>query len=129
MRIRTFEKLNLKKFMLLSTPFTAISLYFTSWPMEWLAVLTVYVATVIYLIMFAEAVFEMTAPYQEEGFKADKRKISILLVGKLVILISALVFGVQIMGTRIIIPLLNYFIHILVLCVSLETTPKNELNK
>lgn len=120
--LRTFEKINPKKFILFSFPFTGLALYFSKWPMEWIAVLTIYVATVIYLVMFAEAVYELTAPYQEEGYKSNKKKLAFLFIGKIVILISALIFGVQIMGSKIIIPVLNYFIHIFVLGVSLDRT-------
>jgi len=124
MHLRTLKKINAKIFISLSIPPTAVCLYFSNYPDEWIAVLTVYVATVIYLIMFAEAVYELTAPYTEEGYVSNKRKLAFLFIGKIVILISAIIFGRQIMGSKIIIPVLNYFVHIFVLGASLSKAKK-----
>jgi len=124
MHLRALEKINAKVFVSLSIPPTAVCLYFSKYPSEWIAVLTVYVATVIYLVMFAEAIYELTAPYQDENYKSNKGKLAFLFLGKLAILISAIIFGVQIMGSKIIIPVLNYFVHIFVLGASLSIRKK-----
>ncbi|WP_034719951.1 hypothetical protein [Bacteriovorax sp. DB6_IX] len=124
MHLRALEKINSKVFLTLSIPPTAVCLYLSKYPEEWIAVLTVYAATIVYLVMFSEAIYELTAPYQEEGYKSNKGKLAFLFIGKIVILISAIIFGVQIMGSRIIIPVLNYFVHIFVLGASLSMKKK-----
>jgi predicted membrane channel-forming protein YqfA (hemolysin III family) len=104
----------------MSLPPTAICFYFAHNSMEYLAIGVVYIATIIYLLMFSEAIFQLTTTYADDKQKSDKKLVVALFVGKLVILISALIFGVQIMGSRIIIPLLNYIIHIFVLGASFK---------
>jgi fatty-acid desaturase len=64
--------------------------------------------------MLSEAIYELTL-----GKNGGKRaKILILFIGKFIVLALAITFGVQIMGNRIIIPILNYIIQIFVVALS-----------
>jgi predicted membrane channel-forming protein YqfA (hemolysin III family) len=117
MKLHIFNKIDFKKFFLISILPSAISIFFAIDNNEILAMGVIYIATVVYLFMFSEAIYEVTDNTKE---KTNKRIVSFLLIGKLVILIGALIFGVQIMGKRIIIPVLNYIIHIFVLYISMK---------
>lgn len=115
MPLEITKKIEFKKFFLWSFVPTALCFALAKSFMEVIAISVVYVATIIYLFMFAEAIYELTGLYKENNKNAPKKRIAALFVGKLIILISALIFGVQIMGNRIIIPVINYIIQIFVL--------------
>lgn len=114
------QRINFARFFLLSLPLVAICLYFLKPGEEWMAFSVIYAASVIYLIMFSEAVHELIKPHRIEGYKIKKKKLAFLFIGKLVILIGALLFGVQILQSKIIIPVINYFMHIFVLGASMR---------
>jgi hypothetical protein len=113
MQLEITKKINFKKFFTISIIPTIICIALADNFQEVLAISVVYIATVIYLFMFAEAIYELTGIYKEKENNASKKRVVILFVGKLVILVSALLFGVQIMGSRIIIPVLNYIIQVI----------------
>ena len=110
------RKINLKKFILIGCGPLGISLAFCRTLPEIQTVIAIHLATLVNLFMLTEGVVEMT---QQEN-AAKKSKTTIMFVGQVVILISALTLGVQIMGTRIIIAVLNYVAQIFVLSVSLK---------
>lgn len=114
------DRINFIRFFALSAPLVAICLYFLTPGKEWAAFGVIYVASVIYLVMFAEAVNELIKPHRVPGYKANGKWLAFLFIGKLVILISALLFGVQILQSKIIIPVINYFMHIFVLGASIR---------
>ncbi len=118
MQLEITKKINFNKFFTISIIPTVLCFALAKSFSEIIAITVVYIATVIYLFMFAEAIYQLTGMYKEGERNAPKGKVAILFVGKLVILISALIFGVQIMGSRIIIPVINYIIQIFVLGVS-----------
>lgn len=108
---------------------TALSLYLAKNLNEVFAILTIYVATVIYLFMFAEAVYRLTENQRANKNDAKRGKIAFFFIGKFAILVGALIFGVQIMGNRIIIPVLNYIILIFVLTYSTKSLDKGSKNE
>ncbi len=106
--------------MSLST--TALFLLFARNVEDIFAILLVYVATVTHLGMLAEAVFELIESQITDGHIQNvKDKIMYLFLGKLTILIISLLIGRQIMGNRIIIPVINYVIQIFILTFSIKT--------
>ena len=109
MRLKT--KINLKRFILLSPTTTLLFCLFAKDMAELLTILGVYVATLLSMAMLSESVFEMTEG--EDG--GNRKKIVILFIGKFVVLALALTLGVQIMGSRIIIAVLNYVFQIFVI--------------
>jgi hypothetical protein len=56
------------------------------------------------------------------GLPANKLKMLILIIGKVVVIAGALIFSVQIMGNRVIIPVLIYVLQIAVLYLSFKKT-------
>ncbi|WP_127715459.1 hypothetical protein [Halobacteriovorax sp. HLS] len=115
-------KINHKKFFLMSLSTTALFLLFARNVEDIFAILLVYVATVTHLGMLAEAVFELIESQITDGHIQNvKDKIMYLFLGKLTILIISLLIGRQIMGNRIIIPVINYVIQIFILTFSIKT--------
>ena len=115
-------KINLKKFFLISLPTTGLFLLFARHQNDVIGILIVYVATVTHLGMLSEAVFELIQSQITDGHIQNvKDKILYLFLGKLTILIMSLVISRQIMGDRIIIPVINYVIQIFILTFSIRT--------
>lgn len=115
------EKVDLRKYALLSTILLAVS-YFLAHDMSELKVmLTVFLAACLNQWMLVRGVQKITnvASGKEE---ADKSGLILLFIGKVIVLLVALVFGVQIMGKRIIIPVLIYVLQIVVLYLSMKKT-------
>lgn len=83
----------------------------------------IYVAACLNQWMLVNGVLNLTngAAGKEE---LEKTNLVFLFIGKAIVLIVALTFGVQIMGKRIIIPLLIYVLQILVLYFSLNKPNK-----
>lgn len=120
-------KINHKKFFLISIPVTAGFMAFSRDWNDALAMFIVYFATVIHLGMLSEAVFELIESQVTEGHIHNvKDKIMYLFLGKLTILILALLIGRQIMGNRIIIPVINYVIQIFILTFSIRTKGRDK---
>ncbi|MFG1500388.1 hypothetical protein ABMA70_09285 [Halobacteriovorax sp. XZX-3] len=115
-----FNKISFTRFFMLSLPMAAACLYLLTPGMEWTAFAVCYVATVLYLVMFWMAVDELIKPHRIDGYKANGKYLAFLFIGKLVILIGALLFGVQILQSKIIIPVINYFLNIFVLGASIK---------
>jgi hypothetical protein len=106
----------------MSLPTTGAFLFFARNTGDIFAILLVYVATVTHLAMLAEAVFELIESQIKDGHIQNvKDKILYLFLGKLTILIMSLVISRQIMGNRIIIPVINYVIQIFILTFSIKT--------
>ncbi|ATH06388.1 hypothetical protein BIY24_00040 [Halobacteriovorax marinus] len=115
-------RINHKKFFLISLPTTAAFLLFARGWNDIIGILVVYVATVLHLAMLAEAVFELVKSQVTDGHIQNvKDKIMYLFAGKLTILILSLLISRQIMGNRIIIPVINYVIQIFILTFSIRT--------
>ncbi|MEH0860089.1 hypothetical protein [Halobacteriovorax sp. DPLXC-1] len=114
------NKISFSRYFILSLPLAAICLFFLTFGKEWLAFGIIYAATVIYLVMFWMAVDELIKPHRVEGYKANKKYLAFLFIGKTAILIGALLFSVQILESKIIIPVINYFLNIFVLGASIR---------
>lgn len=122
------EKIDLKKYAILSTVLLVIS-YFLSRDMAELKVmLTVFLAACLNQWMLVRGVQKITdvASGKEE---ADKTNLVLLFIGKVIVLLVALVFGVQIMGKRIIIPVLIYVLQIVVLYLSMKKSEEEQGSK
>lgn len=113
------EKVSLRKYALLSTALLA-AVYFLARDMAELKVmLMVFLAACLNQWMLVIGVMKITdiAVGKEES---DKIGLIILFIGKVIVLLVALVLGVQIMGKRIIIPVLIYVLQIVVLYLSMK---------
>ena len=117
MKIIVLERVNFKRFFLFSLPITLITLYFANSTKEIFLFLLMYLATLIYVLMFSEAIFNMTNKYKDDAEQVSNKYIATLFVLKLVILVAAILYSVQTLSTRIIIPILNYIIHIFILTI------------
>ncbi len=113
------EKISLRKYALLSTLLLG-AVYFLARDMSELKVmLLVFLAACLNQWMLVIGVQKITnaAAGKEES---DKLGLLILFIGKVIVLLVALVLGVQIMGKRIIIPVLIYVLQIVVLYLSMK---------
>ena len=113
MRLRT--ELNLKRYLLFSLPSTALCVALCKSWVEILAVLTVYLGTILNHIMLVASLKELLIPFVDTESQRSTKKIVLLFVGKLVILFGSLSLGVHLMGKRVLIPLINYVVLIFVL--------------
>ena len=115
----TTAKVNLKKYALLSTVLLVIEYFLARDVAELKVMLTVFLAACLNQWMLVRGVTSITnvASGKEE---ADKTNLIMLFIGKVIVLLVALVFGVQIMGKRIIIPVLIYVLQIVVLYLSMN---------
>jgi hypothetical protein len=119
------EKINLKKYALLSTVLLAID-YFLARDMNELKVmLTIFLAACLNQWMLVNGVMQITNV--ASGKEApDKTNLIMLFIGKVIVLLVALIFGVQVMGKRIIIPVLIYVLQIVVLYLSMKKTGEEQ---
>ena len=122
MKIIVLERVNFKRFFLISLPITLITLYFANSTKEISLFLLMYLASLIYVLMFSEAIFNMTNKFKDDAEPVSNKYIATLFVLKLVILVGAILYSVQTLSTRIIIPILNYIIHIFILGASIKKT-------
>ena len=115
------EKVNLKKYALLSTVLLALDYFLARDMAELKVMLTIFLAACLNQWMLVNGVLQITNV--ASGKEApDKANLIMLFIGKVIVLLVALVFGVQIMGKRIIIPVLIYVLQIVVLYLSLRKT-------
>jgi len=110
---------------------TVLALLLTKNMKEVTAVSLVYIATILSMVMLAEIVAELTSesPLTLGGEPDKKTKIMLLFGGKIILLLLSLLIGVHLMEKRVIIPLLNYVIHIFVYVISIrkELAVKDEI--
>lgn len=112
-------KVNLKKYALLSTVLL-IAVFFLSKNTDELMVMSaVFVAACLNQWMLVNVVRE-ASQNAADGTPVDKVNMIMMIIGKVVLLIAALTFGVHIMEKRIIIPVLIYVLQIAVLYLSFE---------
>ena len=119
------EKINLKKYALLSTVLLAADYFFARDMAELKVMLTIFLAACLNQWMLVRGVMQITnvASGKEE---ADKTNLILLFIGKVIVLLVALIFGVQIMGKRIIIPVLIYVLQIVVLYLSINKSGEEQ---
>ena len=125
MQLEIVKKIDFKKFFLSSLLPTALTFFFARSVQEFIALFLMYIATVLYVLMFSEMVFLMARGSLENDFKVDKRYLAFLFIAKLVILISAIIYAVDLLKVRTIIPLGNYVIHIFILASSIKKNPSH----
>lgn len=113
------EKINLKKYSILSSILLISAFLLARNTSEMKVMLTVFIAAGLNQWMLVRGVQKLTnqAVGKEES---DKSGMVILFLGKLIVLVVALTLGVQIMGKRIIIPVLIYVLQIVVLYLSFK---------
>lgn len=113
------EKIDLKKYSLYSLILIIASYFLARNSAELKAMAIVFLAACLNQYMLVSGVNKLTdqAVGKEES---DKFKLIVLFIGKLIVLVVALTLGVQIMGKRIIIPLLIYVLQIAILYLSLK---------
>lgn len=122
------EKVDLKKYALLSTILLAAAYFLARDMSELKVMLTVFLAACLNQWMLVRGVQKLTnsAIGKEEP---DNSGLILLFIGKVIVLLVALVFGVQIMGKRIIIPVLIYVLQIVVLYLSMKKTQAEQGSK
>ena len=122
------EKIDLRKYALLSTILLAAAYFLARDMSELKVMLTVFLAACLNQWMLVRGVQKLTnsAIGNEE---TDKSGLILLFIGKVIVLLVAIVFGVQIMGKRIIIPVLIYVLQIGVLYLSMKKTQAEQGSK
>lgn len=113
------EKINLKKYALLSAVLLVVSYFLARDINEVKVMLTVFVAACLNQWMLVRGVMSIT-DHAAGKETMDKTNVILMFIGKVIVLLVALVFGVQIMGKRIIIPVLIYVLQIVVLYLSMK---------
>jgi len=113
------EKINLKKYLGLSILLIIISLRLSKNNSEIIAMAIIFAAACLNQWMLVNSVRDLTNS-AVDGTISNKSSVVFMVIGKLILLIVALTFGVQIMGKRIIIPVLIYVLQIGVLYISFE---------
>lgn len=112
-------KVNLTKYALFSS-MLLIAIYFLAKSNAEIGVmLVVFVAACLNQWMLVNVVRE-ASQNAADGTPVDKANMVMMIIGKVVLLIAAISFGVHIMGSRIIIPVLIYVLQIAVLYLSFD---------
>ena len=114
--MRSIKKINIKKYLTLTLLTTLASLFFTQNLDEKIGIACVYIGTIVNQIMLIESV--MMVVDMGNGEKVDKFQMVTMFLGKFIILFGALYLGWHFMGNRVIIPVVNYVIHIFILTLS-----------
>jgi hypothetical protein len=114
------QKINLKKYLILTLLSTVICLYFSKVENDVWGILIVMVFAACSQLALTEAVCLLTNPGTQISEKKKKKKLFLFLMLKLIFLFAGLGFGVHFMGRRVIIPLLNYILQIAALGASLR---------
>lgn len=113
------KKINFKKYLILSFIHIGPTYFIVNNLSEYKIILLVFVATVLNQWMLVESVESMVQGALSGGDQ-DTANTVLLFLGKTILLLAALSFGVHIMGKRIIIPVLNYIIQIFILYFSFK---------
>lgn len=117
----TSAKIDLKKYTIYSIILLSLSYFTTRSLSEFKVILLVFAASCLnhwLLILVVRKLSEAAVG----NFERNRPIVSIMIVGKLVLVVAALSFGVQIMGKRIIIPVIIYVLQIVVLYLSFKKT-------
>lgn len=119
------EKINFKKYVILSIVLLSISYFLARNIAEVKVMFTIFLAACLNQWMLVRGVQKITnvASGKEEK---DNWGIILMFIGKVIVLIVALILGVQIMGKRVIIPVLIYVLQIVVLYLSMKNTGEEQ---
>jgi hypothetical protein len=127
--MHTGAKIDFRKYIPLSAILITASYYLSRSTAEFYVMLTVFAASCLNQWMLVSVVNEITSNAAGGG-EVDKGNLIMMVIGKVLIVIVALIFGVQIMGNRIIIPVLIYVLQIAVLYLSfMRVKVETELEK
>ena len=119
--MHTGAKIDFRKYSLLSA-ILILAVYFLARSMaEFYVMLIIFFAACLNQWMLVKVVRGVTA-LAATGSPINKTKMILMIVGKVVLLMAALTFGVQIMQKRIIIPVLIYVLQIAILYLSFYKT-------
>lgn len=122
-------KIDFRKYIPLSAILIIASYYLARSMAEFYVMLSVFVAACLNQWMLVSVVNEITNN-AAGGAEVDKGNLIMMVIGKVLIVLVALIFGVQIMGNRIIIPVLIYVLQIAVLYLSfMKVKVETELEK
>ncbi|MCB9060533.1 MAG: hypothetical protein H6622_03315 [Halobacteriovoraceae bacterium] len=114
--------ISLKNYILFTVLTTLISFLICNGQSEIFGVFIVYFSTIINHILLIELVYMLTENAKGSTTKLSRKKIVFCAIGKMAILAMGLTFGVQLMGKRVIIAVLNYVIQIFILVLSIKKT-------
>lgn len=114
------KRIDLKKYFLIGTVLTAAIMPLMQNKLEMGIALLIFFATCVNHFFLVEIITDLTQSKAKEGYQLDKVKIAAMFSAKIIILVVALAIGVQVMGKRVMLPLLNYIIQIFVLAKSLN---------
>lgn len=127
--MHTGAKIDFRKYIFFSAILIIVSYFLSRSMAEFYVMLTVFVAACLNQWMLVSVVRGLTSSVAD-GSPSDNGNIIMMVIGKVVIVVTALIFGVQIMGNRIIIPVLIYVLQIAVLYLSFtKSKGENELEK
>ena len=112
-------KINLIKYLILSSILLLGAYLFSKNVQELMVMVIVFIAACLNQWMLVNIVRE-ASQNAADGTPIDKVNMIMMIIGKVILLIAAITFGVQIMGNRIIIPVLIYVLQIAVLYLSFE---------
>lgn len=115
--MRLSEKIDFKKYIAFSILLIVLFIPFLRGATEFKVLIVTYVAVLINQYMLVQGVADLIEP-MARGEKVDNGWIVFLFIGKAILLLIALIYGVQIIGNRIIIPVLFYVCQIFVLIFS-----------
>ena len=114
--MRSIKKINLLKYLLLTSLTTCVAAYFSKSSDEIFGILIIYAATILNHLMLIEGGLQLTDA--ASGKSVDKFNIVLVFLGKFGILIGAIYLGWHFMGNRVFIPMFNYLIQIFILIFS-----------
>ncbi len=115
--MHTDAKINFKKYLILSIGLLSISMSLMRTRSELYGSVGIFIAACLNQVMLVAAV-RSASKTAITGEQTNKFKMLFLILGKMLLLLGALSFGVQIMGDRVLIPLLIYVLQIAVLYLS-----------
>ncbi len=115
--MRISERIDLKKYILFSLFLFALFVPFFHQKNEVLILLVTYVAVLVNQFMLVYAIKELIEP-TVQGKKTKNFRVMTLFLGKSLILVLGLIFGVQMIQSRVIIPVIFYVCQIFVLIFS-----------
>ena len=119
------EKVDLKKYAILSTILLAITYFLARDVAELRVMLMVFLAACLNQWMLVRGVTTIT-DHAAGKSEMNKTNVILMFIGKVIVLLVALVLGVQIMQKRIIIPVLIYVLQIVVLYLSMKNPPAEQ---
>ena len=113
------EKIDLKLFLPLSLATTIGFGIFCGNTNEALVLVVIYVATLINLALLISLLMKMFE-LKLSGGEIKPLNIITMFILKLIIMFAALTWGIHLIGNRIIIPLINYILQILILTIAMR---------